>query len=71
MEFSPEGDRLLAMGNGPVLLEPVRATLGAPFAGTLDVLDHDGEAAIAHRSFDKEITLDGAKDKSPYYLLRR
>ena len=72
MKFSVTGDELLEKGRGPVLMEPVKATLA--LAGrrvvSLHLLDHDG------RRTDKtvpvtngEFTLDGVRDQTPYYEL--
>ena len=58
------------IGNGLIILEPVRATLkikrsGAP---TVNILDHNGRRTgrtlpVKNGSF----TIDGAKDKTMYY----
>lgn len=70
MKFSVSGDELLDQGKGPVLLEPVRATMtiaGRRVTG-VRLLDHDG------RRTDKTVpvvdgafTVDGARDETPYY----
>jgi hypothetical protein len=73
MKFSPSGDKLFSAGKPPILMEPVKAQITLGKAGTPQVilLDHDG------RITDKTIpwasgscTIDGARDKTPYYLLR-
>ena len=69
MQFNDAGDRLLAKGNAPVLLEPVKATIMIPGKSRLVLLDHDGRRTdktlpIASGAF----TIDGARDKTPYYL---
>lgn len=71
-KLSPAGDKLLAPGAGPILMEPVKAkiTLGKSGA-TVTALDHDGKPT------DKTvpvvggtIDIDPARDKTPYYLIR-
>lgn len=70
MKFSLSGAELLEKGKGPVLMEPVKATLA--FAGkriaSVRLLDHDGRRtekilSAANGLFD----LDGARDQTPYY----
>ena len=73
MKFSPGGDRLLAPGAGPILIEPVKASLTIRKAGSprVFVLDHDGQ--MTDREIPVEngtIAIDTAHDKSPYYLVR-
>jgi hypothetical protein len=71
MSFNAEADQILAMGAAPLLLEPVNATFTLPFAGTLDLLDHDGNAATSSRPFKNKFDLAGAQDRTPFYLIRR
>jgi hypothetical protein len=70
MKFSFSGDELLDKGKGPVLMEPVKATVA--FTGRrlteVRLLDHDG------RRTDKtlpvtggQFVLDGVRDQTPYY----
>jgi len=73
MEFSDDETKLLAKGQPPILLEPVKATivLRRPGARRVILLDHDGRptqrtAPIQNGTF----TLDGARDKTPYYLIQ-
>jgi hypothetical protein len=70
MKFSVSGDELLDKGRGPVLMEPVKATIA--FAGRrvtgVRLLDHDGRRTektvpVSNGHF----TLDGARDQTPYY----
>jgi hypothetical protein len=72
MKFSPNGDRMLAPGKPPIVMEPVKArlTIRKPGATRVILLDHDG------RITDKQIPLengachlDGARDQTPYYLV--
>ncbi len=71
MEFNSQADTVLAMGEPPLLLEPVKATLTTPFSGTLDLLDHDGNQPTSSRKFQNELTFDGTSDKTPFYRIRR
>ena len=69
MQFNDAGDRLLAKGQAPVLLEPVKATLTIPGKSRVVLLDHDGQRTdktlpVVNGAF----TIDGARDKTPYYL---
>ena len=72
-KFSPDGASMLTRGEGPVVMEPVKARLTLRRTGTPQVfaLDHDGKMTttkIAVRNHVIEI--DGARDKTPYYLVR-
>jgi len=73
MKSSPAGDRMLAHGKPPILMEPVKATITIRKNGSpkVFVLDQDGKTG------DREIpvqngtfSIDGARDKTPYYLVR-
>jgi hypothetical protein len=62
--------RTLDNGRGPILLEPVRATVtfSKHSVATVNVLDHDGRRT--GRSLpvtDGQFTIDGARDKTLYY----
>lgn len=72
-KFSPEGSALLERGAGPILMEPVKARISLRRTGTPQAfaLDHDGRLAqttLAVRN--GAIEIDGARDKTPYYLVR-
>ncbi|MBM4030893.1 MAG: hypothetical protein FJ291_03810 [Planctomycetes bacterium] len=72
MKFSPSGDRMLAKGNPPIVMEPVKARIALARKGTPKViaLDHDGKPT--DRTLPVEggaFTIDGAKDRTPYYLV--
>jgi hypothetical protein len=77
-KFSPTGDRMLAAGQGPIVMEPVNAQItlrrtGTPRSGNPQVfaLDHDGrltQTAIPVKN--GVFTIDGARDKTPYYVVR-
>ncbi|NQT51367.1 hypothetical protein HQ576_04920 [bacterium] len=74
MKFSPSGARMLAQGKEPILMEPVKARITLRKGGSAQVipLDHDGKAT--DRTIPLEsgtFTIDGARDKTPYYLVRR
>jgi len=73
MKFSPSGDRMLAKGEGPIVMEPVKARIALGRAGTPKViaLDHDGKPTEAVVPVENgAFTIDGARDKTPYYLVR-
>jgi hypothetical protein len=72
-KFSPDGAAVLARGEGPIVMEPVKAQIRLRRTGTPQVfaLDHDGKLTptkIAVRN--GVIEIDGARDKTPYYLVR-
>lgn len=69
MKFAPAGDKLLAPGVAPVLMEPVKAVITIPGKSRVVLLDHDGKRTgktlpVTNGTF----TIDGAGDKTPYYL---
>jgi len=73
MRISDDGTKLLDKGKGPILMEPVRATitLRRPGSPKVILLDHDGlptnqALPIKNGAF----RIDGATDKTPYYLVR-
>lgn len=74
MKLSPDGSMLLAAGEGPIRMEPVKARLTIRRAGTPQVvlLDHDGRATdkTLPVTEDGVIQLDGARDRTPYYRIR-
>lgn len=73
MKFSPGGDRMLLAGKPPILMEPVRAKIRLRRSGgaKLQLLDHNGLATSRSRPLvEGSVSLDGAVDKTPYYLLR-
>jgi hypothetical protein len=72
MKFNDAGNSLLDRGKPPILMEPVKATITVTRPGTpkLIVLDHDGlrtPTTLAVR--DGAFTIDGARDKTPYYVV--
>ena len=73
MTFSPDGRQLLEQGSPPILIEPVKAriTVARPGTPRLIHLDHDGRATDRTIPVeDGSFTIDGARDRTPYYLLR-
>jgi len=72
-KVSPDGAQLLEAGKGPVLLEPVRARITIKRSGTARVIVLDQEGRPTDRvlpSADGSFDIDGARDRSPYYLLQ-
>lgn len=72
MKFNDAGDSLLDRGKPPILMEPVKATITLSRAGTpkLFLLDHDGLRTQTTLPVENgTFTIDGARDKTPYYLL--
>lgn len=72
-KFSPAGDRMLVAGGPPIIMEPVKAkiTVRRSGAAKVIVLDHDGRITKKEVPLDGgSVTIDGARDKTPYYLLR-
>jgi len=65
-------DGVLKQGSGPVLMEAVRAhiRLGRSGVPSVHVLDHDGRrTGRTLKVSDKSFEIDGAKDRTPYYLI--
>jgi hypothetical protein len=72
-KFSPTGDRMLSTGQGPILMEPVLAQITLRRAGHPQVfaLDHDGRLTPTNIAVKNGIfTIDGSRDKTPYYVVR-
>ncbi|MBN2327983.1 MAG: beta-galactosidase [Candidatus Omnitrophica bacterium] len=73
MKFNKEENELLSEGGGPILMEPVKASItirkeGSP---TVFLLNHDGlktERTLPIQ--DGVVEIDGARDKTPYYLIQ-
>ena len=62
--------RTIDNGKGPILLEPVKATLGVSGrkVTSVQVLDHDGRRTGKTLPLENgRFTIDGAKDKALYY----
>jgi hypothetical protein len=73
MKFSPSGDRMLAPGAAPILMEPVKARITVRKGGAAKayLLDHDGRLTNQTLPMDNGgYNIDGARDKTPYYLLK-
>lgn len=72
MKFSISGDELLDKGKGPVLMEPVKATIAVAGrrVASVRLLDHDGRRTEKTVPVSNgQFTLDGARDQTPYYEL--
>ena len=66
------GGQLLDRGKAPILLEPMVATLTLKRVGTptVYVLDQAGHRTTTTLPVDHgQVAIDGARDKSPYYLI--
>lgn len=62
--------RVLENGQAPILLEPVKATIGIRDrqVATVNVLDHDGKRTGQSLNVaDGKFTIEGARDKALYY----
>jgi len=73
MRLSDDGSRLLEKGRGPVLMEPVQATITLRRTGKPKVilLDHDGLATDRTVAVtDGAFIIDGATHRTPYYLVQ-
>jgi len=73
MKFSPAGDKMLSPGAGPFLMEPVKARIALHRTGEFKVflLDHDGRLTGSRIEWENGgFTLDGARDKTPYYVVQ-
>jgi galactose mutarotase-like enzyme len=72
MTLNETENAVLKQGAGPVLMEPVRARIKLARSGTarVHVLDHDGRrTGRTLKVSDKSFEIDGAKDRTPYYLV--
>lgn len=69
MVFNEKEDIVTSAGEAPLKMEPVRAQLALPFDGTLERLDQDGTEVASSDRFSGSLTIDGAKDKTPFYLI--
>jgi hypothetical protein len=70
MKFSVNGDELLDRGKGPVLMEPVKATIAIAGRRVSEVrlLDHDGcRTDRTLQAANGQFVIDGARDRTPYY----
>ena len=73
MKISPDGALVLARGQPPIRMEPVQARLTLRKTGTPQVLvlDHDGRPTEGTlEPAGGTLTIDGARDRTPYYLVR-
>jgi hypothetical protein len=70
MEYNAAGTELKSVGTGPILLEPIRATIKLTHTGTptVWVLDNDGRRTKRTLPVtDGAFELDTARDKTIYY----
>ena len=74
MEYSESGDKLIAKGTSPLLLEPVDLTLHFPTGNdyTISVLDHDGiKTAQTIPINSKKAIIAGSEHHTIYYLIEK
>jgi hypothetical protein len=74
MEYNATGDTLISVGTSPLLLEPVIAKIKHPFGKryNVEILDHDGMPTGRYLPVKKgAFEIDGAKNKTMFYLLIR
>lgn len=72
MKLNDTEDEVLERGQGPVRLEPVKATIQLKRSGRakLVLLDHDGlPRADVRVILDGRLEIDGEQDLTPYYLI--
>jgi hypothetical protein len=70
--YDEDESHLLEVGDGPVLLEPVRATIELPDGWELERLTQGGMPTGELIEMDgNRISLDTGRDRTPFYLLRR
>lgn len=72
MQYADDQSQLLAVGEAPVRMEPVRVDLSIRREGTptVHVLDHDGRRTGRTVPVDADtLTLDGARHETIYYEL--
>jgi hypothetical protein len=65
-----EGEKLLSVGRGPMLIEPVKAKITLPGRSIkrIRVLDHDGRRTSKVLDADgASFEVDGSRDKTIYY----
>lgn len=74
MQYSESGDKLIAKGSSPLLLEPVDLTLHLP-AGvdyTISVLDHDGNKTAQTIPINSQkAIIAGSEHHTIYYLIEK
>ena len=71
-DLGPEENDLREKGKAPILMEPVKAaiTLKRPGARRAVLLDHDGMPTDRTIPIENGVLrIDGARDKTPYYLI--
>ena len=73
MEFSETENKVLQRGEPPILMEPVVATINIEKPGqpTAYLLDHDGLRTDKTLDISEGILeIDGARDRTPFYLVQ-
>jgi hypothetical protein len=72
-KYNDDDSRILELGKGPLVLEPVRADITLPDGRwRVEKLNHDGRPTGRFLDVnDGVVTIDGSQDKTPYYLLHR
>jgi len=72
MKLNDAEDKVLEQGMGPVLMEPVMARIevSKPGTPTVHLLDHDGRRTGHALEYGGQgFVIDGARDRTPYYLV--
>lgn len=72
MDLGPENTEVVEKGRGPILMEPVKASITLKRSGVkrVELLDHDGlRTGKTLPVQDGTFTIDGERDKTPYYLI--
>ena len=73
MQFNPEENQVLQKGQAPILMEPVKAEITIKKAGAAKVIVLDQDGLPTDKTLpiqDGKFTIDGANDKTPYYLVQ-
>ena len=71
-KVSPDGTRLLVPGEGPIRMEPVSAEITIRRSGAIRVLVLDQAGRETGRELPVSggrFLIDGARDRTPYYLV--
>lgn len=74
MQYSDSGDKLIAKGSSPLLLEPVDLTLQLPEGVdyTISVLDHDGNKTAQTIPINSQkASIAGSEHHTIYYLIEK
>jgi hypothetical protein len=72
MKWNADETKVEDKGSGPIVLEPVKASITVPGAVSVKLLDHDGRATEQTIAVEAgAFTIDGGRDRTPYYLITR